>query len=148
MANSNNSSSNPNSTNPNFLDDPKIEQLAKDRFNNDKDFRSAVLSVVYRAHPPGPKCLIDMWQMCKKLLQENNISEKEINDNIGIEIKIRGPVQLIHTCDVSCEVKSSWNSAKQETLKHQIQTLGFVYKGSFKQVLMKLKEVFPITFQC
>ena len=76
------------------------------------------------------------------------MKETEIYDNVPVEIKLRGPVSLIHTCDALCEVRTSWNSEKQDRLKKELETLGPVYKGSFKLVLEKLKEVFPISYRC
>ena len=124
-----------------------VFELAKNRFQGDPDFRSACLSMIYRAHPPGPKCLIDTWYTCNMIVKELHISETEIYDNVGVEIKLRGPVALTHNCDISCQVRTKWNSEEQEALKKDLETQGHVYKGSFRKVLEKLKEVFPITFR-
>ena len=125
-----------------------MEQIAKERFKADPNFRSAVLSMIYRACPPGPPSLIDTWYACKKIATHLDVKDTEIYDNVAVEIKLRGPVSLIHTCDALCEVRTSWNSEKQDRLKKELETLGPVYKGSFKLVLEKLKEVFPISYRC
>lgn len=125
----------------------EIERHAKELFQTNPTMRCAMLSFIYRAPPPAPEILVSTWYMCKKIATDLEITNQEIWDNVQMEIKLFGPVQLQHTCDVLCQVRTSRNSAEQDRLKYDINEKGFIYSGSFKRILEQLQQIFPITFR-